>query len=54
MKKNFSVPVQKGPIRCAEPPTSKMMTYKEKVDQKVVHNASMRDAQTLKFHTPKQ
>ena len=48
------VPVQKGPVECALPRTSKMQTYEERVRETRAENALKRDGQTLKLHVPKK
>lgn len=47
------VPEQKGKIKCDEP-TLRTMTYPERVKDREREVMARRDAQTLKFHTPKQ
>lgn len=47
------VPVQKGTLECAFPPTQKMQTYAQRLAETKAENAMKRDGQTLKLHTPK-
>ena len=53
MAKKFSVPVQKGKLTPALPPTSKMQTRIEKEVMDSSHGALRRDGMTLKLHVPK-
>lgn len=47
------VEVQKGAIECATPPTRKMQTCREKVEEDNSWMDGRRDGQILKLHTPK-
>lgn len=53
MSKSREVPIQKGKV-VVDMPTSKMMTYPEKVREREKEYKEIRDGQTLKLHTPKK
>ncbi len=51
--KNYSVPVQKGPVRCDE--TASLAFYKEDpVRQDLENNKMRREGMTLTKHEPKK